>query len=162
MRQVRRCQILLLSLILTGCGGIFTTQKLRDAQETSAPIFISSIMLKPNIVTPVELIWYNPGPKTIYRARFFISVYDKDGKKLLEEQSTLSGNYPPMDKKEGAPFNRVLWLGDWYRSSMVCLRVDKIDVTFTDNSKIVLDSKEELKPLLDIDVAQECEASEIE
>ena len=159
MRQAGRCQILLLSLLLTGCG-IFTTQKLRDAQETRAPIFISSIILKPNLVNPVEIIWYNPGPQTIYRVHFFISVYNKDGRKLLEEQTTLSGNYLPMDKKEGAPFNRVWWLGDWYRSSMVCLMVDRIDITFTDDSKIVLDSKEALGPLLDVEVAQECEASE--
>ncbi len=162
MRQIGTCQILLLSLVLTGCTGIFTTQKLRHAQETSAPIFISSIMLEPNLVSPVELVWYNPGPKTIYRVHFFISVYNKAGKKLLENQLTLSGNYLPMDKKEGAPFNRVWWLGDWYRSSMVCILIDKIDITFTDDSKIVLNSKEELNPLLDIDVAQECEAPENE
>ena len=160
MRRIGKCHIFLLTLIIAGCTGIFTPERLKQAQEREAPIFISSITLEPSLVAPVELIWYNPGAKTIYRAQFYISIYNKTGRKLLEKQLILSGSYLPMDKKEGARFNRVWWLGDWYRSSMVCVLIDKIDIVFTDDSKIVLDTKEQLNPLLDMDVVRECKASE--
>ncbi len=160
MRQIGKYHILLLTMIITGCAGFFTSETLKRAQERGAPIFISSISLEPRLVSPVELLWYNLGPKTIYRVGFSISIYNKKGRKLLEKQLILSGNYVPMDKKEGARYNRVWWLGDWFRSSMVCVVIDKIDIVFTDDSKVVLDSREQLNPLLDIDVVQECKSSQ--
>ncbi len=121
MIRTKIYSILLFASLLTGCLSSVAREGLEQVQKNEDPIFISEILLINTPISPVRMVWYNPGPRTIAQVRFSVSIFNQEGDQVHKEEFTSSGSYLPMDEKpmheksKESPANRVWWLADWYR-----------------------------------------------
>ena len=157
MIRTKIYSILLLVSLLTGCLSSVAREGLNQVQKNGDPLFISEILLINTPISPVRMVWYNPGPRTIAQVRFSVSVFNQVGDKIHEEDFTSRGPHLPMSEKaEESPANRVWWLADWYRPTMTCVLIEKIELTFEDDTTLTIDTKERLHELIADDVVKTC------
>ncbi|MBF0277443.1 MAG: hypothetical protein HQM13_06630 [SAR324 cluster bacterium] len=149
--------ILLLSALLTGCLSTATNEGLRRVKEKGDPLFVSDISLLSTNIAPVQIAWYNPGPRTIDEIRFSVSIFNQKGEKVHQTELISSGPHLPMDQiAEKSSVNRIWWFGDWYRPTMTCILVDQVDVRFEDGSAVLIDTREKLDQIISDGVAKSC------
>lgn len=152
--------ILCLTAFLTGCLSSTANEGLKRVQQNGEPIFISEMSLQSSNISPIRIFWFNLGPRTFQKVNFAISIFDEDGKKIHETELEHSGPHVPMDEKtDESPMNRTWWLGDWYDDTMVCLTLDKIEITFDDETTTTIEEKEHLKRVIAEDTLQNCQKS---
>lgn len=162
MAHRKRIFIILVLLGIAACSTKTVETNFTRAQKAGYPIYIHEVILTRNGIFPLIINWANTGDRVIYEVAYHLSFYDEEGE-VVSEKTVYSGAgrpFYPSTHSKGKSNNRGIWPGTWYRNAMDCVMVEKVTITYTDESQLVINSAEEIKRYTEQDNYQNCKKEE--